>query len=531
MIRPPKRLRALAAPSVRELARSRSRGCAGAAYSTRIAEADDEHVGRPSPRSPRVALRRSSDSATRRLRRGFRRRSRRHRVAAAGVAGVGAPASTCCDARRRRPGSLAIERVDVAVVATAVVALTYRRRGSRRVGAPSGVAGALRRAAAEQAVEQGHRPPCRSSPPPSPSSAALALASSPSALDRLLVLADQLGLLLELGLGLLLDPRRAQGGDGDLLGVVDHELDARWGPRPRRAMIVSLITISETSTVIRSGISVGSASTVISRVTCSSTPPSRTPGAWSVPSSSIATSDSIASSRRTSRQSRWMTSPRTRVVLLLLDHDRDGVGAIDLEVEQRVALGQQDCGARARGPGTGGPRRPGRRRRRGRGRRGAGAGWPASRSRRAAETLSVARSVAMGSWDDGDRSRTLRRVRSGARIENVRGDGAPTTTSDEIEESERWASRRPDARPSSARRVEIRAGREAELRRAEAEPSPSEERRGGKIPQTPDRAARPSSAPRSAARRPATPGPPPPTSRAPTRRRRSGSRPGTSRRR
>ena len=43
-------------------------------------------------------------------------------------------------------------------------------------------------------------------------------------------------------------------------------------------LIVSLISISETSTAIRSGISVGRASTVTSRVTCSSTPPSRDPG-------------------------------------------------------------------------------------------------------------------------------------------------------------------------------------------------------------------------------------------------------------
>ena len=32
-----------------------------------------------------------------------------------------------------------------------------------------------------------------------------------------------------------------------------------------------------------------------------------------------------------------------RVVLLLLDHDRDRLGAVDLEVEQRVALREQDA--------------------------------------------------------------------------------------------------------------------------------------------------------------------------------------------
>src|SRR5258705_248450 len=51
-------------------------------------------------------------------------------------------------------------------------------------------------------------------------------------LDRLAVLAHQHRLLLQLGLGLLLDPRRAEGGDGDLLRIVDHELASRgWRHR------------------------------------------------------------------------------------------------------------------------------------------------------------------------------------------------------------------------------------------------------------------------------------------------------------
>ena len=74
---------------------------------------------------------------------------------------------------------------------------------------------------------------------------------------------------------------------------------------------MSLISISETSATIRSGISVGSASTVISRVTCSSTPPSLTPGASSVPSSSIATSAWISSSSCTSWRSMCWRLPRT----------------------------------------------------------------------------------------------------------------------------------------------------------------------------------------------------------------------------
>ena len=105
--------------------------------------------------------------------------------------------------------------------------------------------------------------------------------------------------------------------------------------------IVSPITISETSTVICSGISVGSASTVTSRVTCSSTPPSLTPGAWSValqldrdlgldllvePHLEAVEVDDVAAER---------------VVLLLLDHHRHGRRAVELEVEQGVALGEQ----------------------------------------------------------------------------------------------------------------------------------------------------------------------------------------------
>ena len=58
-------------------------------------------------------------------------------------------------------------------------------------------------------------------------------AASPSALA--LALADQLGLLLDLGLGLLLDPRRREGDDRDLLGVLGDEGDALGGGDLRRA--------------------------------------------------------------------------------------------------------------------------------------------------------------------------------------------------------------------------------------------------------------------------------------------------------
>ena len=94
----------------------------------------------------------------------------------------------------------------------------------------------------EQPVEQAHRYSvlvAASSPPSarrprrrsSPSAALLALGG----LDRLAVLADELGLLLELGLGLLLDAGRAQRGDRDLLGRSSTmELGARGRQsRPR----------------------------------------------------------------------------------------------------------------------------------------------------------------------------------------------------------------------------------------------------------------------------------------------------------
>ena len=101
---------------------------------------------------------------------------------------------------------------------------------------------------------------------------------------------------------------------------------------------MSLISISETSTTICSGIAVGSASTVTSRVTCSSTPPSRTPGALSAPSSSIADLRLDLLVEANLEAVEMGDVPAHRVMLLLLDHDGDGLGAVDLEVEKRLAL-------------------------------------------------------------------------------------------------------------------------------------------------------------------------------------------------
>ena len=74
---------------------------------------------------------------------------------------------------------------------------------------------------------------------------------------------------------------------------------------------VSAMPSPDTSTVMESGMSVGRASTMISRVTWLSTPPSLTPGASSEPSSSSTTSDWIFWSRRTRSRSRWRTKERT----------------------------------------------------------------------------------------------------------------------------------------------------------------------------------------------------------------------------
>ena len=90
---------------------------------------------------------------------------------------------------------------------------------------------------------------------------------------------------------------------------------------------------------MRSGMSVGSASTVISRVTCSSTPPALTPG-------SVVGALELDRDLGLDRlfevhllQVDVLKAAADRVELLLLDHDRDGFAAVDLEVEQRGALG------------------------------------------------------------------------------------------------------------------------------------------------------------------------------------------------
>ena len=84
-------------------------------------------------------------------------------------------------------------------------------------------------------------------------------------------------------------------GRGDL-GEVHGRGDLQAATRPRGSP---------------SGMSVGSASMLSWWVTCSSTPPSLTPGASSAPSRCTATCVWIFSSRRTSSRSMWMSSSRT----------------------------------------------------------------------------------------------------------------------------------------------------------------------------------------------------------------------------
>ena len=101
---------------------------------------------------------------------------------------------------------------------------------------------------------------------------------------------------------------------------------------------MSLISIAETSATMRSGMAVGSASTVISRVTCSSTPPPLTPGAVIGP---LQLDRHLGLDRLVELdllQVDVLEAAAHRVQLLVLDDDRDGFAALDLEVEQRGAL-------------------------------------------------------------------------------------------------------------------------------------------------------------------------------------------------
>ena len=116
-----------------------------------------------------------------------------------------------------------------------------------------------------------------------------------------------------------------------------------------------------------------------------------------------------------------------RMALLLLDDDRDLARALDLEVEQGVALVDEERERRGRRPGTGGPPRRRCRRRRARGRRGAGAARCASRTPVRSETLKVGREVAIGQGRiESSGVRATAAARPGALLEQARivGDDA-----------------------------------------------------------------------------------------------------------
>ena len=99
-----------------------------------------------------------------------------------------------------------------------------------------------------------------------------------------LALADELGLGLDLLLLLGLQTR----GDSVASTVSGSSSSVTpAGAVSAVSTIVSPICISPMSCTIDSGIAVGSASTFSSRVICSSTPPSLTPGASSVPSAPV----------------------------------------------------------------------------------------------------------------------------------------------------------------------------------------------------------------------------------------------------
>ncbi len=176
---------------------------------------------------------------------------------------------------------------------------------------------------------------------------------------------------------------------------------------------MSLISIAETSATMRSGISVGSASTVTSRVTCSSTPPPLTPGAVSAPSSSIATSAWIASSSFTSCRSMCSRLPRTGCSCCSLTTTGTALRALDLEVEERGAARRARCAPRVRRPGRRAPPSRRRRRRRAPGPRGAGGGRCASRTPCAGAAFRVSRALAIG------RERIENRRRNAERCGNL----------------------------------------------------------------------------------------------------------------
>ena len=101
--------------------------------------------------------------------------------------------------------------------------------------------------------------------------------------------------------------------------------------------MVAAISMPLTSTTIESGMAVGSASMLSWWVTCSSTPPSLTPGASSTPSTCTPTGGLDLLVEAHLEQVDVHDLVAHRVELLVLDDHRPRLAA-DLEVDQRRAV-------------------------------------------------------------------------------------------------------------------------------------------------------------------------------------------------
>ena len=227
--------------------------------------------------------------------------------------------------------------------------------------------------------------------------ARVAVAGLALALGGLALLADQLGLLLDLGLGLFFDPRRREGDDRDLVGIVGDEGDAVGRGRSLESWRVSLISIAETSSddpvgdLGRQRFDGDLAGDVLEHA--AGLDAGRVLGALELDRDlgldRLVELDLL--------QVDVLEAAAHRVQLLLLDHDRDGLAALDLEVEERRALARGS--PRTSRSATWKARRlraTASRRRPAPGPRRAGGGRCASRTRRAGATFRVERVLAIG---------------------------------------------------------------------------------------------------------------------------------------
>ena len=106
---------------------------------------------------------------------------------------------------------------------------------------------------------------------------------------------------------------------------------------------MSPICISPMSWAIDSGIAVGRASTFSSRVICSSTPPSLTPGASSMPIE-LERHDGVDRLVQAHPQQVDVHGlPAHRVALSLLEHDRRRFAAVDAQIEHRARAGERQA--------------------------------------------------------------------------------------------------------------------------------------------------------------------------------------------